>query len=337
MGQRVDTGVKEKTATVTREERVHASLYRGGELTLANPLYSRAVRGLTDELLRQDCEGGDATVEAIGLGSHRAEVEIRAKEAGVAAGVNEAAWFYKSHGQPAIGEKRDGDAVTPGDVLMRVQGDARTLLSLERTAVNLLQRMSGIATATRRLVQIARAASPAAHVVATRKTPWGLLDKRAVHLGGGGTHRLSLSDAILIKTNHLSLASNEMKMSFEHTLRQAWERRRGAAFFEVEVTSSAEAVTAARVFAELQATPNPCLLLLDNFSAEDAKKTVLILRDLNLHQAAIVEASGGISEEAVAEYAAAGVDAISIGALTHSARALDLSAKLIHHSEAASA
>lgn len=334
----MDKGVKTEMAAALREERVRAALYRGEQLTLAIPDYLHAVRGLTDELLRQDCEAGDLTVEAVGWSSKPCTMEIRAKAEGVAAGVEEAKWFYENRGQSATGMKRDGEAILPGDVLMRVQGDAHSLLSLERTAVNLLQRMSGIATATRRLVQIARAASPAAHIVATRKTPWGLLDKRAVHLGGGGTHRLSLSDAILIKTNHLSLASNEMKMSFEQTLRQAWERRKGAAFFEVEVTSSAEAVTAARIFAELQASEDacPCLLLLDNFPAEEAKKTVRTLRDLNLYQAAIVEASGRIWEGSVAEYVAAGVDAISIGALTHSARALDLSAKLIPRDEAAS-
>ncbi|HKW87542.1 MAG TPA: carboxylating nicotinate-nucleotide diphosphorylase [Candidatus Acidoferrales bacterium] len=329
----------EKVELATRDQLVCSALYRGEALALANPLYSRAVRALTEELLRQDCEAGDLTVEAIGLNSQHCAMEIRAKEAGVAAGIAEAIWLYDSHGLRVTCVKRDGEAIQPGDVLLSVEGDAHSLFSLERTAVNLLQRMSGIASATRRLVSSAHAASPAAHVVATRKTPWGLIDKRAVHLGGGGTHRLHLGDAILIKTNHLALASNGLGMNLEAALRQAWQRRKQGAFVEVEVTNGAEAITAASVFAELQVRPDTstCLLLLDNFSAEDAKTTVYKLRGMNLHDAVLVEASGGVSDESVAAYAAAGVDAISVGALTHSVRALDLSAKLISRGEVASA
>jgi nicotinate-nucleotide pyrophosphorylase (carboxylating) len=333
------TSISESVQQKSREARVRTALYRGEALTLANPVYMRTVRALVEELLRQDCETGDLTVEAMGLDPPHCIVEVQAKEAGVAAGIEEANWLYGSHGQSAAGVKRDGEQVMPGDVLMRVEGDAANLLALERAAVNLLQRMSGIATATRRLVAIAHDASPTAHIVATRKTPWGLLDKRAVHTGGGGTHRLNLGDAILIKTNHFALASNGMAMNLEQTLRQAWERRKNAAFFELEVTSSAEAVAAARVFAELHAEPNacPCLLLLDNFSAQDARSTVRTLHDMGLHDAVIVEASGGVSESSVAAYAAAGVDAISLGALTHSVRALDLSARSISRGEVARA
>ncbi|HEV2491289.1 MAG TPA: carboxylating nicotinate-nucleotide diphosphorylase [Candidatus Acidoferrales bacterium] len=333
------TSVNGRLQGKTREARVRTALYRGDLLTLANPSYMRAVRALTDELLRLDFELGDLTTEALGLGAKRCRTEIRAKEAGIAAGMDEAVWLYESHGQAATPVKRDGEAILPADVLLRAQGDARNLLSLERTAVNLLQRMSGIATATQRLVAIAHDASPTAHIVATRKTPWGLLDKRAVHLGGGGTHRLNLSDAVLIKTNHLALASNGMGMNLQQTLRQAWERRKVAAFFEVEVTSGAEAMTAARVLAELRGAPDacPCLLLLDNSTPEDAKNAVRALRDMNLHDAVIVEASGGVSKQSAALYAVAGVDAISVGALTHSVRAIDMSAKLFPCGEVARA
>jgi nicotinate-nucleotide pyrophosphorylase (carboxylating) len=315
---------------VTREERVRETLFRGDALALANPLYLRTVRGLTDELLREDAEPGDLTVEALSLGAQRGSVEIRAKEAGIAAGVEEAVWLYERHGQAATRGKQDGHAFISGDVLLRVEGVAAELLMLERVVVNLLQRMSGIATATRRLVEIVRRAAPSPHVIATRKTPLGLLDKRAVHCGGGGTHRLSLSDAILIKTNHLRLASNGMPMDLGPILRGAWARRKAAAFFEVEVTSCEEALAAARILAELQAEPDACpgLLLLDNFSVQDAARTVEALRGANLHDAVLVEASGGISEASVAAYAGAGVDAISLGQLTHSVHALDLSAKL---------
>ena len=329
----------EKSAHSTREERVRSALYRGLALSLANPIYMSAVRALVEELLRQDCEAGDLTVEAMGLGSQPCVMEIRAKETGVAAGIEEAIWIYEYHNLNAAGIRRDGEAIQPGDTLLRVEGAARSLLALERTAVNLLQRMSGIASTTRRFVSIAHAASPAAHIVATRKTPWGLADKRAVHWGGGGTHRLHLGDAILIKTNHLTLASNSLGENLETALKQAWQRRKQAAFVEIEVTNVAEAVAAARVFAELQAEPDasPCLLLLDNFSVEDTKNTIGKMRDMNLRETVLIEASGGVSEASITAYAAAGVDAISVGALTHSVRALDLSAKLIPRGEVAGA
>ena len=313
---------------MTREERVRAAFYRGGDLTLENPLYLRAVRTLIDELLREDMEPADLTVEAMEIGARPCTLEIRTKEAGVVAGVAEATWIYERARQTATPIISDGSNVTTGDVILRIAGEARSLLSLERTVVNLVQRMSGIATATKKLVTAVRQASATAHVVGTRKTAWGLLDKRAIHCGGGGTHRLNLGDAILVKTNHLRLASNKIS---DATLRRAWERRKSAAFFEVEVTSVEEALEAARVLGELQASSDacPCILMLDNFSATDTGRAVQSLRDAGLHDAVLVEASGKVSEESVASYATAGVDAISIGALTHSVRALDLSAKII--------
>lgn len=320
---------------MTRERRVRAAFYRGDDLTLENPLYLRAVRALTDELLREDTEPADLTVEAMEIDARPCTVEIRAKEAGVTAGVAEAAWIYERsrHGLQRTVTRiiSDGNEVAAGDVILRVAGDARSLLVLERTVVNLMQRMSGIATVTRKFVEAARKASSTARVVGTRKTAWGLLDKRAIHCGGGGTHRLNLADAILIKTNHLRLASNDVEMTLEAALRRAWERRKSAAFFEVEVTSAEEALSAARMLGELQASSEgcPCILMLDNFSADAAARTMQTLRDAGLHDAVLVEASGNVSGESVAAYAAAGVDAISIGALTHSARALDLSAKII--------
>ncbi|MFZ0923373.1 MAG: carboxylating nicotinate-nucleotide diphosphorylase, partial [Candidatus Acidiferrales bacterium] len=274
---------------------------------------------------------GDLTVDALGIGDRKCAVEIRAKEAGVAAGVSEAQWLYDRADLITSRGVNDGDFVAAGDVLLRADGDAGILLSLERVVVNLMQRMSGIATATRRLVEAVGQQSPNAHVVATRKTPSGLLDKRAVHLGGGGTHRLSLGDAILIKTNHLLLASGGSATGMEDAIRHAWENRKSATFFEMEVTTTEEAIMAARALRDLQAADGscPCILMLDNFSVAQATGAVAALRDRDLHDAVLVEASGNVAEESLAAYAAAGGDAISIGALTHSPRALDLSAKLI--------
>ncbi len=312
-----------------REDLIRLAFYRGEELTTENPDYVKALEGLTGELFREDGARGDLTIEALGIGDRECTFEIRAKEAGVAAGLREAEWLYGQAGLKASGIIKDGSRVAAGDALLRVEGCAEALFRLERVVVNLMQRMSGIATATREMVkEITMHAS--AHVIATRKTPWGLLDKRAVHIGGGGTHRLSLSDAILIKTNHLRLAREAQGISLEEAIRYAWRNRKSAAFFEVEVTTTDEAITAARTFRELRAQDScPCILMLDNFSPQDAEATVKKLRQQNLNDGVLVEASGNIEKPSLAVYAAAGVDAISLGALTHSARALDLSARLI--------
>lgn len=312
-----------------REDLVRLAFYRGEELTIENPDYLKVLEALTGELLREDAAQGDLTVEALGIGNSECTFEIRAKEAGVAAGVSEAEWLYARNRLAISSIVNDGDRVAAGDVVLRVEGCADTLFRLERVVVNLMQRMSGIATATREMVEEIKL-HPNAHVIATRKTPWGLLDKRAVHIGGGGTHRLSLGDAILIKTNHLRLAHEAQGMSLEETIQRAWRKRRDAAFVEVEVTDIDEAVGAARTFRDLQAPDScPCVLMLDNFSPSAAEAAVKKLREQDLHDTALVEASGNVENKSVAAYAAAGVDTISVGALTHSARALDLSAKLI--------
>lgn len=317
--------------SISREERVRAAFYRGQNLTLENQDYVRALRGLAGELMRLDVEAGDLTVDSLGLGGKQCSVEIRARQAGIVAGLAEAHWIYEGAGLSVSCPVKDGSSITAGDVLLRVEGNAAALLSLERFVVNLLQRMSGIATATRHFVDIVTRQSPNAHVVATRKTPWGLLDKRAVHLGGGGTHRLSLSDAILIKTNHLLLAAAGGAMSIEGAIRRAWENRKEAVFVEVEVTTAQEALLAARTFRDLQErdASSPCILMLDNFPPADAAAAVARLGAEELHEAVLIEASGNVAESSLAAYAASGVDVVSIGALTHSPRALDLSAKLI--------
>jgi nicotinate-nucleotide pyrophosphorylase (carboxylating) len=314
-----------------REDRIRAAFYRGDALTLRNPSYVRAVYGLADELLRQDTETGDSTVNALGIGSRECAVEIRTKEPGIAAGIDEAEWLYQRAGLTTSRTVNDGDVVTKGAVLLRGEGNAGAMLSLERLVVNLVQRMSGIATSARQLAEIAIRQTPNVHVAATRKTPWGLLDKRAVHLGGGGTHRLGLGDAILIKTNHLLLVSSDGYVDTENVIRQAWGNRKSAAFFEVEVTATEQAVKVARILRDLQLAPGscPCVLMLDNFSAPQAGSAVAALRENGLHDAVLVEASGNVSVASLATYAAAGVDVISIGGLTHSVRALDLSARLI--------
>ncbi len=313
--------------TSTREQRLEQALFRGGSLTLGNPEYARTLRTFTDALLRADLTPGDLTVEALALEDRPASGTIVAREPGVAAGLEELAFMLRGFGVYVQFEKKDGEAIESGNVVLRAEGSRARLLALERVSLNLVQRMSGIATATRRLEAMVRRRSAATRIVATRKTPWGLLDKRAVHLGGGGTHRLSLGDAIVIKNNHLALLAGREEDAAPEAIRRAWNFRAQAAFIEAEVRSEAAALSAARTFRRMREESSedyPCLVMLDNMTPEEISGVLSALERENLRDATLIEASGGISEGNAEEYAACGVDAISVGALTHSARALDL-------------
>jgi len=308
-----------------RQELLKQAFFRGETLTLADPLYLQWVRIFTEGFLEADLGQGDLTVQALMSGRERGLAEIIANEDGILAGLAEIVWFYTRRGLTVEGLKADGEPVRPGEAILRAEGDLKTLLALERTGLNLLQRMSGIATLTGHLQERIRRKSSATFVVATRKTPWGLLDKRAVHLGGGGTHRLGLWDAILIKTNHLKALASSEEEAVPLALKRAWLHRGKAIFIEVEVTGLPGALAAARTFQGLQnGQAFPCVVMLDNVSPEEARRIILSLRDQGLYDDVLIEASGRIAGGMIEAYAEAGVDVISVGALTHSSKALDL-------------
>ena len=316
----------------TRELRMEQALFRGANLSLQNPVYRSAFRSMVDALLLPDLSPSDITFESLGIADSDSTAVILARETGIVAGLEEAAALYTEHGCEAHPAKRDGDSVESGEILLRIGGNRSQLLALERVVLNLMQRMSGIATATRRLSDLARAARPTVRVVGTRKTPWGLLDKRALHLGGGGTHRLGLGDAILIKNNHLALLAPREEEAAPLAVERAWRRRRDAAFIEVEVRSTPAAIAAAGTFRDLLDESRdafPCLILLDNMRPAEMEATITELDVRKLRDSVLLEASGNVDESNVASYAASGVDAISSGALTHSPRALDLSQRIV--------
>ncbi len=312
---------------LTREQQLEKALFRGGGLTLQNPAYLHEVRSLMEELLRQDLAPRDLTVAALEVENKPVSAVVVAREAGVAAGLEEFAFLFESRGISVRFEKKEGEVFAEDDVILRLEGDRNTLLSLERSGLNLLQRLSGIATMTRCIQQRVRERCPSTRVVATRKTLWGLLDKRAVHLGGGGTHRLGLGDAILIKNNHLALIARREEEAAPLALERAWHHRSEAAFIEIEVRSEWAALTAAAAFRRLQKQSGeryPCLLMLDNLPPREINPILDSLRREHFWIYALIEASGGVSEKNAEAYADTGVDAISVGALTHSVRALDL-------------
>jgi nicotinate-nucleotide pyrophosphorylase (carboxylating) len=318
-----------------RQERLRRAFFRGESLQLENAAYLASVRVLLNDLLSSDIGSGDLTVAALELDDQHASAKILAKESGVIAGIAEFCWLLNRDDLEVKIHKHDGETIDAGEVVLQIEGRRNDLLAQERVGLNLLQRLSGIATATRHFQELVHRHSPETHVVATRKTPWGLLDKRAVRLGGGGTHRLGLWDAILVKNNHLALLANREEEAVCIAVERAWRARKSAAFIEVEVRSEQGAIAAAQAFRRMRESSQeeahgdcPCALLLDNMAAAKISTTIASLGARGLLDDILTEASGNISESNIEDYAASGVDVISMGALTHSARALDLCERL---------
>ena len=266
-----------------------------------------------DAALAEDLALGDPTTDALIPPERQGRAVMIAREPGIASGVDVAAAVFQRvdpslSTTPLVG---DGQALEAGGLMLSVEGAFASILSAERTAVNFAQRMSGIATLAAQYVKAVEGTSAA--IVDTRKTAPGLrvLDKHAVASGGGRNHRQALGDGVLIKDNHIAALRDE-GLSIAEIVTRARANAAHTIKIEVEVQTLEEARDAM--------DGKPDILLLDNMNPDEMRKVV----DL-VHGRALTEASGGITLANVAEVAASGVDLISIGALTHSPRALDIS------------
>jgi len=267
------------------------------------------LESLIGRCLNEDVGAGDLTTESIVSPEATAEAVIIAREEGVIAGLPVAeAVFHRM--DPAIvfqSLARDGDRVQRDQVLVEISGRARPILTAERLALNFLQRLSGIATRTARLVELA--AGQKAVIVDTRKTTPGLrvLEKYAVRVGGGRNHRFGLYDAVLVKENHIKMAG-----SITAAVELAGRGAPHMIKIEVEVEDLAGVQEALDAGADI--------IMLDNMEVADMKRAVELVKGRVL-----LEASGGITEENIRAVASTGVDFISVGALTHSVKSLDIS------------
>ena len=269
------------------------------------------------EFLREDIGYDDITSASLLEDRKQARARILFREDGVATGLVEAASVFALLGCTVKLLEEDGGRVAAGYVIMEVWGSAEAILAGERTALNLLGRMSGIATAVAAAASKASKANPSVRVAATRKTAPGLrdLDKRAVELGGGDTHRLRLDDCVLIKDNHLSLG-----LSVGEAVARARRRVSFTKKIEVEVRSLEQAVEAAEAGADI--------IMFDNMPPSEIRRCLSALSGRSLREGHLFEASGGITMENVEEYAATGVDILSMGCLTHSVRSLNVKLEL---------
>jgi len=268
-------------------------------------------------MLAEDLGQGDITTDLINSPGTMAEAEIVAKDSGIAAGIKEAEILMKSLGLKVETLVQDGERIRPGRRLIKLSGDAGTILSVERTVLNILSRMSGIATTTRNLIEKLQKAKLKVTVAATRKTAPGLMyfDKKAVLIGGGDTHRLHLDDMILIKDNHIALAG-----SIDKAIGKARQKASFSKKIEIEVANAEDALKAAKGGADI--------IMLDNFSPDQARKACALLRKAEGQKRILIEASGGITAESVMRYASTGVDVVSLGEITESAKALNISLEI---------
>ena len=261
--------------------------------------------------LAEDIGKGDLTSKL--LGQKEITAEIITRQDAIVAGANFAKQIFSLNGCSVKIVTNDGKKAKANQSILRIKGKAYSILACERTALNLLSRMCGIATNTNHLVSIIKKNKSKSNLFATRKTAPGLrqFDKIAVEIGGGRKHRMSLDESILIKDNHISVEPLE-------TLIQKAKKTRKK--IEVEVENQNDAILVAQLGVKI--------IMLDNFTPKDIKKTIKKMKELKLLKNVKLEASGRINEKNIALYAKTGVDMISVGEITNSSLGIDLSLEI---------
>jgi len=269
------------------------------------------------KMLAEDVGQGDITTALIVPSESTAEAEVIAKEPGVVAGMEEAKILLESLGLKVEALVSDGEKIKMKQALMKVFGDTRTILSVERTLLNILSRMSGIATATRELAKKLQKAGLKTRVACTRKTAPGLLylDKKAVLIGGGDTHRLHLDDMILIKDNHIAVAGSVAK-----AVKKVREKASFSKKIEVEAANVEDVLAAAKAGVDI--------IMMDNFSPKQIEEAIKLLRKTGFLGKVLLEASGGITIENLRDFASTGVDIVSLGEITDSPKTIDISLEI---------
>lgn len=282
------------------------------------------------ELEKDLAERGDITTQATVDKDTAGKALVVAEEDGVVAGIEEIKYFLVDSDprfKPRVSEfkmkffKEDGDKIKKGEEIFEISGSLADILTVERVVLNLIMRMSGVATYTSKFANTVKEYGTL--VTPTRKTLWGLLDKKACTLGGGGTHRLNLNDAILIKENHIEANGG----SVANAVKKASETDSEPRFIEVEVESSEQALDAASALTSF-VKDIPVCIMFDNMSAKEIELILAKMKEHGEFEDILFEASGGINEDTIVEYAKTGVDILSIGKLTTATPSLNFSLDL---------
>ncbi len=259
--------------------------------------------------LAEDINKGDITSAL--LSTKKINARIVARQSGIVAGTRHIKEIFAMKGCTVQILKKDGNTIKANQTVLRITGSAKSVLSCERTALNLLSRMSGIATATNEMVRQIKSVSKKTELYSTRKTAPGLrlFDKEAIEIGGGKKHRVTLSDMIMIKDNHIASEGSIISL-----IKKAKKR---AKTFEVEVDTREDAILAASLGVPI--------MMLDNFSPVMIRQTISDLQKMGLRKNIRLEASGGINTKNIKDYARTGVDMISVGSITNSVQVVDFS------------
>ena len=261
------------------------------------------------QFLDEDIGKGDITSAL--LDKKKISVRIISRENAIVAGASYAKEIFKLKKCNSRILKKDGSKIKPNQTIMIITGDAKNILTCERTVLNLLTRMSGIATQTNEMV---KKIPKKTKLYATRKTAPGLryFDKEAVEIGGGKKHRLRLDEMVMIKDNHIAVGE-----SLQTLIKKTKKRHTK---FEVEVENTEDAVLAAK--------ENATIIMLDNFTPSQIKKTIKVLKDQKLRSKVKIEASGGINIKNISKYGQTEVDIISVGSITNSVHGIDMSLEI---------
>ena len=250
------------TDALDRQKLVETAYQKGKELNLNNKNYRSWLTVFFDKEYVDDVGAGDVTSEAVLANNKPRRAVLKAEESGVIGGIEEVSWFLRKHRLEVKVHVKDGEEALQGETVLEVHGGQKDILATERIGLNILQRMSGVATETKRLTDLLRDYNT--RIAATRKTPLRYLDKKAVFLGGGLTHRFGLWGSILIKDNHLEILKSEgTKDYIETAIAKASAFADKVEFIEIETTCHEEAVRAARKFKALR-LKKPCIIMLDN-------------------------------------------------------------------------
>ncbi|MDD3985334.1 MAG: carboxylating nicotinate-nucleotide diphosphorylase [Methanobacterium sp.] len=265
-------------------------------------------------MVYQDIGFEDITTKALIKPDKLIKAKIISREKGILSGVDLVSDIFKEFSINTIIKKHDGDKIGKDDIIMEIKGDASTILSIERTVLNILMRMSGISTITANLI---KTVNNNIIIAGTRKTTPGLqfLEKEAIRVGGGDTHRFRLDDCVLIKDNHIAIVGSVKK-----AVKKAKNYISFTKKVEIEVESINDAVEAAIAGADI--------IMLDNMNPTEISNVLNALKNKGLRNNVLIEISGGINPNNIRDYMKTGVDIISTGYITHSAKSLDMSLEI---------
>ncbi|MHA1694400.1 MAG: carboxylating nicotinate-nucleotide diphosphorylase [Candidatus Helarchaeota archaeon] len=269
--------------------------------------------------LKEDIQFGDLTSNLLISDDLKAKAVIIAEQDGIIAGINEAVSICELAQLKPIQIVKDGDKVSKGSRILEIDGKAKTILTVERTILNILMRMSGIATETNKIIEKVRKINKKIRIACTRKTTPGFryFEKRAVMIGGGDTHRIALDDMVLIKENHLFCIEN-----LENSIKKLKDQISFSKKIELEVENKNAALKGAKLGVDI--------LMLDNFSPELANETINELKKLRNNIK--IEISGNITPQNIESYAKLDIDIISMGYITHSIKSFNMSLDFIKKS-----